>query len=937
MAAIYRRATPFIIVLSMLTIFQSSAISAAQRRGVPALPQEWRMLFSDDFEKGPSELWRFIGPDASAFSWIAATETGNSFIHNQGQGSTVVQDAFWKNYRLRARVRITAGMISIRLREASALGASYSVGWNLHGINLFRNESGRSQQLALTNAELAQGRWYQLEALLIDNSIRVSVDGVQMFVVNDSVPLPAGSISFFARPDDRLDLDDVEIFGKPAAEDLTWVRMGGPLGGVGYDIRHRWNDPNVLLVTDNSTGVSYSVDNGQTWIPSNQGILTRGGTSGDAVPIFCLTIDPNNPSIVWAGTQNARGVYKSVDGGKTWALKINGIVEQNGITFRGFSIEPRNSNVVYAAGEISSTLWAGQSLMIGSFDRTKGVVYKSIDGGENWSAVWRGENLARYVYIDPRNTSVLYISTGFWDRMGAQSDVDKGILGGVGIIKSVDGGAHWRVLNEANGLGNLFVSSLFMNPENPDILIAGTGNNLFMKDQGVYLTVDGGETWRATLLSNSEITAVKFAPSNPKIAYAAGTCGFYRSEDGGVTWARLAGLGMGGNSLDWGPPGVRLGIPIDMMVDPRDPNRVMVNSYVGGNFLSEDGGRTWTNASKGYTGVSLSDIAIDPTDHRFVYAIGRSGPFRSANGGSDWEGLSYIPSNINKWFTGGYGFPEWYSVAVDPSNPAKVLFSDEMLATIFLSTNHGLDWQIAYRQPFDTGTSPRIVQGFKAFVFAPSNPQVIYAGSCGNCRSFPDSYLPSFGVFKSPDGGATWKPANDAFMSTKGIFALAVDPGNPDTVYAGVAGSGIYKTMDGGISWKPANTGLSFLDVRSIAIDPANTNVIYAGTEGAALFKSTDAGAHWASSSAGMTSTGRIRDIVLDPTNSQTVYAAEIGQGVYRSQDGGTLWIGINQGLRNHAAKALAISSDGGTLYVATDGEGVFRLDIKPFERRLRR
>jgi photosystem II stability/assembly factor-like uncharacterized protein len=303
----------------------------------------------------------------------------------------------------------------------------------------------------------------------------------------------------------------------------------------------------------------------------------------------------------------------------------------------------------------------------------------------------------------------------------------------------------------------------------------------------------------------------------------------------------------------------------------------------------------------------------------------------------EWEGLSYTPSNVRDWFSGGYAFPEWSSVAVDPANPAKVLFTDEMTATIFLSATRGLNWWITYRYPFDPAPPLGAIHGFKSLVFAPSNSQIIYAGLCADCRQNADASLPSYGVFKSTDGGATWKPANDAFMSTKGIGTLAVDPKYPDTVYAGVVQSGIYRTTDGGLSWQPSNTGLSILDVRSIAIDPRDTNVVYAGTEGASLYKSTDRGAHWISYSAGMNPTSRIRDIVIDPTDSQTLYAAEIGTGVYKSGNGGKLWTEINRGLRMHAAKALAISSDGGTLYAATEGEGVFRLDIKPFERRSRR
>src|ERR1019366_3992545 len=88
------------------------------------------------------------------------------------------------------------------------------------------------------------------------------------------------------------------------------------------------------------------------------------------------------------------------------------------------------------------------------------MVYKTTDGGEHWTQIWQGDNLARYVWIDPGNRNLLYVSTGFFDREDAQSNPVANLAGGVGILKSTDGGQTWRVLNQTNGLGNLYVGSL---------------------------------------------------------------------------------------------------------------------------------------------------------------------------------------------------------------------------------------------------------------------------------------------------------------------------------------------------------------------------------------------------------------------------------------------------------------------------------------------
>jgi uncharacterized protein (TIGR03437 family) len=189
---------------------------------------------------------------------------------------------------------------------------------------------------------------------------------------------------------------------------------------------------------------------------------------------------------------------------------------------------------------------------------------------------------------------------------------------------------------------------------------------------------------------------------------------------------------------------------------------------------------------------------------------------------------------------------------------------------------------------------------------------------------------PSFGVFKSNDGGATWQAANDPHSAQQNINVLAVDPLDAKMAYAGTLASGILRTRDGGGTWLALNGGLRSLDVRAIAVDPGNGNVLYAGLEKGGVYKSVDAGASWQTASAGMDPGASIRSIVIDPTSSQVVYAADLSTGVYRSDDGGKLWVQIAKGLTMRAVKALTISADGGTLYAATEGGGVFRLDVRP-------
>lgn len=563
--------------------------------------------------------------------------------------------------------------------------------------------------------------------------------------------------------------------------DQTWVRLGGPLGGLGYDIRMRPDNPDLMYVTDAWAGVHKSTDGGKTWFPSNDGIDLTTGPSGDAVPVFCLTIDPNNYDTVWIGLQEKGAIYRSVDGGQTWQRRFNGILEGEGLTFRGITVEPGNSEVVYAAGEINSWNWARREARGRQFDLTRGVVYKSLDEGAHWAAVWRGDNLARYVWVDPSAVNTIYISTGIFDREAANSDPKTGAPGGVGILKSIDGGKNWKQIND--GLNNLYVGSLFMDPRDPLTLMAGAGNNEYRAGGGIYVTHDGGEHWQYK--RGEEITSVEIAGSDSNIAYAGGDGEFYRSDDGGQTWKLL----VHDSGRGWGPPGIRPGFPIDLQVDPRDPMRIFVNNYGGGNFLSEDGGRSWISSSTGYSGADLSAILVDPQNPAIVYANGRSGPFVSRDGGRTWQGIN--PLDLRE-------IAEGARIALDPQDPRHVLISSAHWGWIYESQDGGQQWQLATDyaeklQALPYADTNQKFQGLQAIAFAPSDPKIVYGGfGVWRCATDADPYLCAtetiFSLISSKDGGHSWTPQTGTVLDGLSVTKVVVHPSNANTVWASTAG-----------------------------------------------------------------------------------------------------------------------------------------------------
>jgi photosystem II stability/assembly factor-like uncharacterized protein len=469
-----------------------------------------------------------------------------------------------------------------------------------------------------------------------------------------------------------------------------------------------------------------------------------------------------------------------------------------------------------------------------------------------------------------------------------------------------------------------------MHPTNPNVLLAGAGNNSWRDASGVYTSTDAGETWTQTLSSGIDaITAVEVSTANPNVVYAGSDAAIYRSDDGGRTWRTFTKPG----ERSWGPPGIHAGFPIDFEIDPRNALRLFANDYGGGNFLSVDGGQTWRDASRGYTGAQMTTLAVDPTDPTIVFAGGRSGFFKSTNAGTSWQGVNYLPAVMHD---GG-------AVAVSPLHPEQVLISDQLGGRLWRSSDGGTSWRTVVdysNQLFNMNVPDTNVtqQGFTALAFAPSDARIVYGGFAVNlCVS---ENIPTYcqaptvaGTHYSSDGGTVWRAMPPEAVGNRSVLSLAVRPDNADVVYAAAAGAGVLRSTDGGVTWAATNNGLTTPNTRSLAIDPTKPDTIYVGTEDSGVFTSTDAGATWRSSSAGLDPRAVIRAILIDGTDPSVLWAGDLQSGVYRSADAGRRWVRVNDGLSTRAVRTLAMSSDGRTIYAGTQGEGVFRLDARSSPR----
>ena len=194
----------------------------------------------------------------------------------------------------------------------------------------------------------------------------------------------------------------------------------------------------------------------------------------------------------------------------------------------------------------------------------------------------------------------------------------------------------------------------------------------------------------------------------------------------------------------------------------------------------------------------------------------------------------------------------------------------------------------------------------------PSNPNALYAGTSGG------------GVYKSTNAGGTWAPANSGLTYLDQVSALVVDPTTPATVYAGTASGtnsagGIFRSTNAGGTWASINTGLLNTRVQAIAMALSTPATLYAATYGG-LFKTVDHGTTWADT--GLT-TQPVWAVVVNPVNPATLYAGTGGK-VYKSTDSGGTW--VDTGLASLTVMALAIDPlTPTTLFAGTNNLGVLK------------
>jgi photosystem II stability/assembly factor-like uncharacterized protein len=187
------------------------------------------------------------------------------------------------------------------------------------------------------------------------------------------------------------------------------------------------------------------------------------------------------------------------------------------------------------------------------------------------------------------------------------------------------------------------------------------------------------------------------------------------------------------------------------------------------------------------------------------------------------------------------------------------------------------------------------------------------------------------GGWLSTDGGDSWKRVEgpNGLWSESRVYCLSIHPGEPRTIFAG-ADDGIYKSSDGGQSFTRLDSPMNSCDVWKIAVDPADPDIIFAGTRPAALYRSKDGGNSWQRLAVDMADEcpnvriPRVTALVVEPANRQHVWAGVEVDGVRRSLDGGDTWSRINRGVPDPDIHDVTININGGNKVLVTTPREIF-------------
>ncbi|MGO9517096.1 MAG: WD40/YVTN/BNR-like repeat-containing protein [Candidatus Korobacteraceae bacterium] len=348
-------------------------------------------------------------------------------------------------------------------------------------------------------------------------------------------------------------------------------------------------------------------------------------------------------------------------------------------------------------------------------------------------------------------------------------------------------------------------------------------------------------------------------------------------------------------AADWQLIGPEGGNVRSLTYDPSDPNRIILGTSAGQLFISQDGGSSWNLFAHLGQGEDyvIDHVIFDPTNPATVYAAAW-GLFGDSEGG-----VFRSDDGGRSWseLMGAHG-KSIRAMAMAPSDHNTLVIA--AVQGVFRSRDAGATWErISPENPMAIENHSSL-KNFVSVAIDPQNPDIIYAGT---------QHLP----WKTTDGGAHWHNLKEGILDDSDVFSIIIDPRKPSRVYASAC-SGIYLSENGAeLFHRVQGLPHSAIRTRVLKQDPQRPSIVYAGTTGG-LWKTTNGGAKWTLVSAPDVI---VNDVLIDPRNPERVLLATDLRGVLVSTDGFAHYTASNRGFTHRVVGAvIADRKDPGRLYV---------------------
>ncbi|MEE8526495.1 MAG: glycosyl hydrolase [Thermoanaerobaculia bacterium] len=724
-----------------------------------------------------------------------------------------------------------------------------------------------------------------------------------------------------AEPEAEKELMAADTFRGLALRGIGPALTSGRIADLAVDPENR----KIYYVAVASGGVWKTVNAGTTWTPvfDDQGSYSIG----------CVTLDPSDSNVVWVGTgeNNSQrsvgygdGVYKSVDGGKSW--KNMGLAESEHIG--KIVVDPRDSDVVYVAAQ--GPLWRAGD------DRG---LYKTTDGGVTWERVLEVDEHTGVsdLVFDPRDPDVLYASS-YQRRRRVWTLIDGGP--GSAIHKSTDAGVHWSKLDNGLPEEDMGRIGLAISPADPDVVYAII--EAARDAGGFFRSVDRGATWekRSDYVSGSPQYYNEIIPDPRDVdrVYSMDTW-MMVTDDGGASFQQV-------------PETAKHVDSHALWIDPDDTDYLLAGCD-GGVYESFDRAATWDFKAN----LPVTQFYKGTVDNDF--------PFYNVYGGTQDNFTLGGPSRTKnhqgitnrEWYVtlGGDGF----APRVDPENP-DVVYSQ--------SQNGGLN-RIDRKSGEMLPIRPQPAPGEDPPRWNWDSPLII------SPHSHTRLYYAAQRVYRSDDRGDGWRPISpdltrqldrntlevmgrvwsvDAVAKNRStsyygnVVSLSESPRVEGLLYAGTDDGLIQVLEPGAESWRKirstqADEGalrelpeLSYVD--HVEASRHDDDTVYAafndhksGNFAPYVLKSTDRGVTWTSITGvpdhgALPERGSVYSLAEDHEDPDLLFAGT-EFGVFFTVDGGGRWIALAGGMPVIAVRDLAIQRRENDLLAVTFGRGFYILD----------